>query len=118
MEASTLAIAHPGRFTLGIGHGVPAWVQGRSAIHVHLNRPLSRQRHLSGDYRLRPSSRAQFAVCAAYSSDPCPPPSFSDLALPGLGRPAARAAVRPSWNSRDSAAPDLTSAALVSGRSR
>ena len=27
MEASTLANAYPGRFTLGIGHGVPAWVQ-------------------------------------------------------------------------------------------
>ena len=26
MEASTLANAYPGRFTLGIGHGVPAWV--------------------------------------------------------------------------------------------
>ena len=26
MEASTLANAFPGRFTLGIGHGVPAWV--------------------------------------------------------------------------------------------
>ena len=27
MEASTLANAYPGRFTLGIGHGVPAWVK-------------------------------------------------------------------------------------------
>ena len=27
MEASTLANAYPGRFTLGIGHGVPAWVR-------------------------------------------------------------------------------------------
>ncbi len=27
MEAATLANAHPGRFTLGIGHGVPAWVR-------------------------------------------------------------------------------------------
>ena len=27
MEASTLANAYPGRFALGIGHGVPAWVQ-------------------------------------------------------------------------------------------
>ena len=26
MEAATLANAYPGRFTLGIGHGVPAWV--------------------------------------------------------------------------------------------
>ena len=26
MEASTLANAYPGRFTLGMGHGVPAWV--------------------------------------------------------------------------------------------
>ena len=26
MEASTLANAYPGRFTLGIGHGVPAWI--------------------------------------------------------------------------------------------
>jgi len=27
MEASTLAGAYPGRFTLGIGHGVPAWTK-------------------------------------------------------------------------------------------
>lgn len=27
MEATTLANAHPGRFTLGIGHGVPVWVR-------------------------------------------------------------------------------------------
>ncbi len=27
MEAATIARAHPGRFTLGIGHGVPAWIQ-------------------------------------------------------------------------------------------
>ena len=27
MEASTLANAYPGRVTLGVGHGVPAWVQ-------------------------------------------------------------------------------------------
>ena len=27
MEASTLANAYPGRFTLSIGHGVPSWVQ-------------------------------------------------------------------------------------------
>jgi len=27
MEAATLAGAYPGRFTLGIGHGVPAWTQ-------------------------------------------------------------------------------------------
>ena len=27
MEASTLANAYPGRFTLGIGHGVPAWMK-------------------------------------------------------------------------------------------
>ncbi len=27
METSTLARAHPGRFTLGIGHGVPAWIK-------------------------------------------------------------------------------------------
>ena len=27
METSTIARAHPGRFTLGIGHGVPAWIR-------------------------------------------------------------------------------------------
>tara|TARA_Y100001970_G_C14259133_1_gene878158 strand:+ start:12094 stop:13068 length:975 start_codon:yes stop_codon:yes gene_type:complete len=27
MEASTISRAYPGRFTLGIGHGVPAWIK-------------------------------------------------------------------------------------------
>ena len=31
MEASTLANAYPGRFTLGVGHGVPFWV---SQMHL------------------------------------------------------------------------------------
>lgn len=41
MEAGTLAGAFPGRFTLGVGHGVPAWMQ---QMRVYPKSPLTAMR--------------------------------------------------------------------------
>ena len=48
MEASTLANAYPGRFTLGIGHGVPAWV---AQMHLTPKSVLGSMREAITDVR-------------------------------------------------------------------
>ena len=48
MEASTLANAYPGRFTLGIGHGVPAWV---AQMHLTPKSVLSSMREAITDVK-------------------------------------------------------------------
>ena len=54
METSTLARAHPGRFTLGIGHGVPAWIKQmdlypRSVLNSMRESVTSVKRLLAGE---------------------------------------------------------------------
>ena len=48
MEASTLANAYPGRFTLGIGHGVPAWVK---QMHLYPKSVLGSMREAITDVK-------------------------------------------------------------------
>ena len=54
MEASTLANAYPGRFTLGIGHGVPFWV-GADAPHAEVGAGLAAR----GDRRREAPARGR-----------------------------------------------------------
>ncbi len=66
MEASTLANAYPGRFTLGIGHGVPFWV---GQMHLTPKSVLGSLREAIGDVKRLLAGEALTQAGAYYGYD-------------------------------------------------
>ena len=66
MEASTLANAYPGRFTLGIGHGVPAWTK---QMHLYPKSVLGSMREAVTDVKRLLAGETLTAAGAYYGYD-------------------------------------------------